>query len=506
MRIKNAFRNSFFSVISQIILIAVGFFSQRTMNLRMGEDLVGMNSVISNILALISVSELGIATAVVFHLYSALDSKNEREIASLMNLYRKAYYIFAGVIMVLGMIVLPFIHVFLKENSYPVSYIRIIFFLWLMRTVFSYLLSYKRSILIADQQEYVVSIALLLANTLNYTLIIVIIEVSGNYILALSLNILVEAIMNVWIGHYVNRKYSFLDRLRKEPLERSVVKKITGDIKNIFVTQLSAKVLISTDSLIMSSFISVGIVGLYSNYTMITQSITNIVEAFSNALQPSVGNMFIERNHKKEYEVLRQINFLFFIGTAFAAVSLFALMTPFVSDVWLGEAYALEVSIILWCVINFYTRTISMPLSMMMEVTGLFQKERNLSIVVVIVNLVVSIVLVFEFGVVGVLIGTFLSYIIQLVVRIHVLLKEYMGVSCRIYLWDILQYTVLTVLEVFFVVQLKSAFYREDSLWSFVALMGLCVLLPNGINLLVYCRSWRFKSCIQMLKSVISKE
>ena len=42
MRIKNAFRNSFFSIISQIILIVVGFFSQRVMNLRLGEELVGM--------------------------------------------------------------------------------------------------------------------------------------------------------------------------------------------------------------------------------------------------------------------------------------------------------------------------------------------------------------------------------------------------------------------------------------------------------------------------------
>ena len=107
MRIKNIFRNSFFSLLSQFILIFVGFFSQRVMNLTMGEALIGMNSVISNIIAILSVSELGIASAIVFHLYDALAQQDEEKIASLMNLYRRAYYIFAAAITAMGLCILP---------------------------------------------------------------------------------------------------------------------------------------------------------------------------------------------------------------------------------------------------------------------------------------------------------------------------------------------------------------------------------------------------------------
>ena len=81
MRLRNVFRNSFFSVLSQVILIIVGFFSQRVMNLRMGEELVGMNGVISNIISILSVSELGISSAVIYHLYRALAEKNEQKIS-----------------------------------------------------------------------------------------------------------------------------------------------------------------------------------------------------------------------------------------------------------------------------------------------------------------------------------------------------------------------------------------------------------------------------------------
>lgn len=109
-----------------------------------------------------------------------------------MNLYRKAYIAFALVILGLGMGVMPFIHHILKEVTFSLGYIRLVFFLWLVRTVLSYLLSYKRSILIADQKEYLVSIVMLVVNVLNYTSTIAILEFTRNYVLALGFNIGVE--------------------------------------------------------------------------------------------------------------------------------------------------------------------------------------------------------------------------------------------------------------------------------------------------------------------------
>ena len=88
------------------------------MNLYLGTELVGMNGVISNVIAMLSVTELGISTAIVYHLYSALVNKDEQEIAALMNLYRKAYYMFAVILAVLGLMITPFVHLFMKNESF----------------------------------------------------------------------------------------------------------------------------------------------------------------------------------------------------------------------------------------------------------------------------------------------------------------------------------------------------------------------------------------------------
>ena len=506
MRLKNAFRNSFFSIISQIILIIVGFFSQRVMNLRLGEELVGMNSVMSNIIALLSVTELGISVAVGYHLYRAIANEEEKQIASLMNLYRRTYYVFAVVIGVLGLAVMPFVHLFLRKNSFTLGFIRIVFGLWLLKTVASYLLSYQRSMLIADQKEYIVSIGTLIANALNYIFIIIIVELFRNYILALSLGILAECLINIWIARYVGKKYPYLKTYRNAPLDKEVVSKVLGDIKNIFIMKLSTKLLVSTDSLIMSSFISVGIVGLYSNYTMITQSLINIIEAFSNTLQPTVGNLFIEKNHEKEFGLLRQITFLFFLFASFAATSLFALMTPFITSIWLNASYGLGLEIIIWCVINFYMLTMGFPLSMMMGVTGLFHKERNLAIAVAIVNIGLSLLLVKPFGIPGVLFGTLTAYITQVVYRIKTLIGFYMKESCVRYIKDLLQYLFLTVAEVGIVYWIKQGFYEEGNFLCFVGLMLVCVIVPNIMNLLIFCKDWRFRSVLQKLTGLLKKQ
>ena len=206
MRIKNLMRNSFFSVLSQLVLIGFGFFSNRVLNLMLGEALVGLNGVVSNIISILSVTELGIAAAIVYNLYRALAEQDECQIAGLMNLYRKAYGVFAAIISGLGLAILPFLGYFLKDNPFTPGYVRLIYLLWLARTVLSYLLSYRRSLLIADQREYIVSITTLLVNALNYSVVIAIVSLTKNYALALAINIIVEAAGNLWISYYGSRR------------------------------------------------------------------------------------------------------------------------------------------------------------------------------------------------------------------------------------------------------------------------------------------------------------
>ena len=502
MRIKSALKNSFFGVLGQIVLIAVGFFCQRTMNLLMGAELVGMNGVISNVIAILSVSELGISTAVVFNLYSAMARKKEEEIAGLMNLYRKAYLIFALAIFGLGMAVMPFIHLVLNEVTFSLGYIRLVFFLWLVRTVLSYLLSYKRSILIADQKEYLISIVTLIVNVLNYSSTILILERSRNYVLALGINIVVEAVSNLWIAGCVNRKYPFLVRMRRIPLEESIVGKVIDNIRNIFVMRLFTKLLLSTDKIIVSGMINTVIAGLYTNYCLVTQSVLNIMVALANGLKPTLGNLFLEGDKQKDIRVLRQITFLFFLAVSVSSVCIFCLVTPFVGDLWLNEEYLMEMSFVAAAAAQFYVTSMGLPLEIVMGVTGLFHKERNIAILTTSVNLVISLALVRKLGVVGITIGTVAAYLVQTGCRMAVFFREYAKQSAFPYLVDLVQYGIITCVEAAVIYQLTQRVYREG-LAGFVLTALLAASLTLAVCFLLYCRSWKWKSIMETAEQLL---
>lgn len=504
MRLKSAIKNSFFGVLGQVALIVVGFFCQRTMNLLLGAELVGMNGVISNVIAILSVSELGIATAVVYNLYSAIAGRDEQRIAGLMNLYRKAYLIFAMVIFGLGMGVLPFIHRIMKETTFSLGYIRLLFFLWLVRTVLSYLLSYKRSILIADQKEYLVSITSLVVNVLNYSLTIVILELSGNYVSALAVNMVIEAVSNLWIAAYVNRKYPFLKRLRKAPLEHTIVERVMDNIKNIFVTRLFTKLLLSTDKIIVSSMITTVTAGLYSNYCLVTQSVVNIMVALSGALKPTLGNLFLEEDRDKEVRVLRQITFLFFLLVSVASVCVFCLITPFVRDIWLNGEYLMGMGFVAANVGQFFFTAIGLPLESVMSVTGLFHKERNIAVVTTLVNLVLSLLLVGSLGAAGIALGTIAAYLVQIGCRMGVFFKEYVKRPVLVYLADLVQYAALTAAETVLIYPLTLRLYR-GGLFGLLVIGGMAAALTLGADLLLYCRSWKLRSVLNLAKQAIRR-
>lgn len=501
MRIKNVMRNSFFGLLSQIVLILIGFVSQRILNLKMGEALVGLNAVVSNIISILSVSELGIATAVVYNLYQALAGRDEETIAGLMNLYRRAYHIFAVVITVLGLMLAPFVHLFLKNNPFTVEYVRFIYVLWLLRTVLSYLLSYKRSILVADQQEYIVSIVTLIVNVLNYSAIIFIVICTENYAAALGLNIVIDAVSNLWISRYVDKKYPFLRRLRGMPLQKGLRAKVFSNIKNIFVMRLANKLLVATDNVIISGFIGVAFAGLYGNYCLITNSLINIAVALSNAIQPSVGAMFVEKESDRDEKMLRIVTFLFFLFASSASCGVYAVANPFVGDFWLGGSYLLDRSVVGACVLNFFVLILSLPLGMVMGVTGLFGKERNLAVASGLCNMALSLGLVGKFGIFGVLAGTLAAYLLQMGYRIYVFYSVYLHISMHKYLTELLQYALLGFAEVRLVYALSGYVYRSGGFLHLLLLVLFSGGLPLAVNLIVYCKSQRLGMVCSLLRA-----
>lgn len=500
MLLDKILKNTTFGMVSQMVLLVFGFIGQRAMNLYMGAELVGMNSVISNIIAVISVTEMGLATAVSYHLYGALAADDRPKVTALMAFYRRSYFIIGAVIGILGIAVLPVLPLVMRHGSYETSYVRVLYLLWLLRSVLPYYLTYKRTLLIADQQGYRVSLATIAANIANYSLLTIIVTKTQNYLLALTLNIAIDVLIDVIINAHIDRRYPYLNATVPDAIG-SALAVLRKDLKNVFVAKVSNTLLLCTDNLLISGFVSVTAVGLFNNYSLITRTVSNILTELATAIQPSVGHLMVREDYESDYHVLRLLSFAFFCGLAAASCGLYALIDPFIADLWLDKTFQMARPDVLLSIAVIIIQGMGLPLSIVMGASGLFKQERNLSLLTAAVNILVSLALVVPFGIAGVLWGTILSYAIQVVYRSYVFFSQYTHFSAKRYWMDLIEYTALLLVEIALTGRLV-AFIYHGSPAGFLLAGVLCITVPTALNLVLFSRSWRLRS---IWKAVLPK-
>ena len=157
-RLSNSIKNISFGLTAQLLQMILGFVSRTIFIKYLAVEYLGVNGLFSNILSLLSLTELGITSAILYSLYKPLAEKDEKKLAGLVNFFAKVYRNIALVIAVIGLSLIPFLHQIVDN---PPSQLEkdliLIYLLFLFNTVSSYFLQYKASLLHADQKSYEVS-------------------------------------------------------------------------------------------------------------------------------------------------------------------------------------------------------------------------------------------------------------------------------------------------------------------------------------------------------------
>ena len=106
----------------------------------LGAEYLGLNSLFTSILQVLSISELGIGSAIVFSMYKPIAEDDKDTLCALLNIYRKIYYCIGTIILILGLLALPYLP-HLISGSHPENInIYILYLIFLFNTVVSYYL------------------------------------------------------------------------------------------------------------------------------------------------------------------------------------------------------------------------------------------------------------------------------------------------------------------------------------------------------------------------------
>ena len=509
MRTKKSILNIMFGALSQLVVILIGFWSRRVFVDMLGTEILGINATLTSIISMLCLTELGIGTAIICNLYKPLEEDDREKIIALMQFYKKAYRIIAGIAVVISLCLLPFIDlIVLQESSNVVTKqtLQLVFLLFVGDMASSYLLAYKRSLLFADQKNYVLMIVRTGFTVLTNVSRIIILYATKNFVFYLAASVVFRLLENMFVSILTDKKYPYILTKKKYSLEGIIKNNIVENTKALALHYIGIYLINGTDMMIINKFLGTVVSGMYSNYLLITVMMTELSSHVCNGLTASFGNIIACGEKEKLYTSFRQSLFIVFVLANVICVSFFCVLTDFI-NIWIGGNNTLPVYVLFIILLNSYIVLTSSIVGSVRSSAGLFKPDRYLHILLSIVNLVISIALVNIIGILGVFLGTFVCLCIkEISVLPWIVYKNIFNKTLWQYQKIFLGYLVFTLI-VGAISYYACSFVIIDNLFLTILLKGIIsVSICSCSILLIFSRTNEFKSLFVLAKRIVGRK
>lgn len=406
MRIKHTIINISAGLGSQLLITALSFISRTVFIQQLGIEYLGISGLFTSILAMLSLAEAGIGSSIIYHLYKPVAEQDEPRMIALMRLYRHAYMVIALIVVILGLAILPFIDLFVRDTD--VEHITLIYLLFLGNTVAPYLLIHKQSFLNVNQKNYIITVSYTAATILSTSLKIAILIYTQNFIYYLIVDSVITLTTSILLAWAVGRMYPFLKNKVTHKLDRATITGLVTNMKAIVLQNVGTYFIFGVDSILISSFISVAVVGLYANYKMLIDLCRTFVNQIFNNMYHSVGNLVAQESGEKVYSIYKVMMLLSFWFYSGLSILLIMIVQPFIT-IWIGQEYLMSYAVLIVLVVTFYERGMRNAISTVKTTAGIFHADRYVPLVQAAINLGISIALVHFAGIVGIFLGTWIS-------------------------------------------------------------------------------------------------
>lgn len=496
MNRKKALFNIVTSVSFKVIILVVSLISRRYLTNILGEEATGLFSLYTSVLGFLAIAELGIGTAILFSIYKPIVEGDDNTVSALFYLYKKIYrYIFL-VIAFVGLILTPFIPYFASENTgtYNISFTYIIF---LSSVLITYLYAYKSSFINAHLDNYITvtirSLGLLIEAVLQ---IIVIVKFKSFNLFFIS--ILISNLLQ-WLMTSIVFKYKYNHKLNNnKDLDLDVKNEVVKQTKAMFFHKIGGLLVNTTDSIIISAFISVSILGVYSNYIVIVTGLIGLISLLFTSISTIIGQAYAKLSKEafhNQFKTVFLVNYL--VGIVFF-LGFYAIINNLIAIVF-NDNVILANQIVIVITVNYFIQFMKQAIIVYRDATGTFYYDRYKPLFEGVTNLILSIILVKFLGLSGVLIGTIITNLtICAIIEPYVLYKHGFQTSPK----KLYIYYYLGVIIFFGLLMVFQFIPQFASLGLFISLIvrgGIAVLIGLTFILVIYLVNKEIRSMINSL-------
>lgn len=507
-RTNYAVKNMKMLMISKLLTFVISFISRTVFIRILGSEYLGINSLYTDLLTILSFAELGFGSALTFLMYKPIVEDDDKKIAQLLNYYRKVYRIIALVIFCLGLLVLPFLPYLVKGNYLlNENDLRLYFIIFLFNTIITYFVSYKYSYAFARQQMYITTKLDIYVNIITVFIQTIILIITKSFFLYLLSKSIILLISRFIISNYLNKLFPILTNPKKEELDVNDKKILFREIKGLVIHQFSSIAVHQTDNIIISATEKLGIitVGLINNYNMLINGVLGFVQNIFSSVTAGFGNLAAESNNEKFKKVFDTANFISFWIYSFVCIAFYILIPKFIS-IWLGDNFLIDKHSFALIIINCYLQGQSTVYNDARIAKGNFNKDKWLALLQAIVNLIISIVCVNIYGLLGVYIGTIASRLVYVIFRPYSTYKFLFGISSYYYYLDLIKYFIIALVLCVISVLITNLVLIENSIVDFIFACLVVITVPNIIIITIFRKNDRYKDVKIRLESLIWKK
>lgn len=427
-RINKSLKNTLFGIAGMFCSLVVSFATKSVFVRLLGAEYNGVNGLFTNILQVLNLAELGFATSIAYALYKPLKAGDKQTTAALMSYFARVYRIIAIVVTVAGCCCIPFLQYLIAEDiselSFSLNQLRGYFAMFLANTVCSYLLAYKRTVITADQNNYLITNVDNLCNILLNVAQIVLLLIYKNFYAYLAIMIAKTVVNNLILHVIAGKKYPYLHTYRKEKLTKAEKSAIFKNVQAAFLHRIGTVIIFGTTSIIISAFVSLIDAGKYSNYIMIVTNVNNFINIVFNSMTASIGNLCVDESEDRQYEIFKKIQYLALFAAIFSYICYICLFNPFI-EIWVGEDMVMSMWVVFAISLNAMVGYLRKAVNTFKDAKGMFRNDWFKPLLEAGVGIGLAIGLSYVWGTFGVVLGyTLATIFIAMPVENFVLFKQ----------------------------------------------------------------------------------
>ena len=394
-------------MLSQVVIILLGFISRKVFLDSLGTEYLGINGLMTNLLSAMVLIESGIGISIVYNLYKPLAEGDTDKVIGLVQLYKVAYRVLGCIMLTMSLALYPFLGVFMKTEE-PIPHMGWVYGLFIATSMMTYLNGYKWTLIGADQKGYVLARINMCFQVITTIGKIIILKMTHDYILYLTLEFIILVINTMIKTRVVYKRYPYLKTRKRFAIDGETKGNIIMNVKAMFLHNIGGYLVTSTDNLLISAFVGVKTLGMYSNYTMVVGQLGALLGPIIGGMSAGIGNLIAIEKREKVYDTFKTTYFISFWVYSFTTIFLFNLLEPFINW-WLGDGLLLNSFVFYTILFNFYIKGMRGTISTFKNKAGLFVQDKYAPVLEGIINLIGSIILIKYFGLIGVFLGTTLS-------------------------------------------------------------------------------------------------